>query len=246
MSAADALSSWIDFWNSQAEFDPMMEIAANYFHQRAGELIGFGPGDVVLDIGCGPGDLIALLAGAVGEIHGVDTSVRMISRCRQRFHGTTDVHFHLLDPHAYTDLSFLGAARFSRIVCLSVVQYYRRHSELYDLIGSVGRIAAPGARFLIADIPTHPSSLADAAGLLRAAAGGRFLHQAARFLVASCFSRYRRLRKSTGLLCFPSPVLEDLVDSLYEPARIVREQLTLSRGRVHLEIQYPEDREVRI
>ncbi len=245
MSAAEARSSWIDFWNSQAEFDPMMEIAADYFHRRAGELVGFGPGDAVLDIGCGPGDLIALLAGTVGEIHGVDTSVSMIGRCRQRFQGRTDLHFHLLDPHAYTDLSFLGAARFTRIVCLSVVQYYRRHSELNDLIGSVRRIAAPGARFLIADIPTHPSPLADAAGLLRAAAGGRFLHQATRFLVASCFSRYRRLRRSTGLLCFPLPVLEDLVDSLHEPARIVREPLTLSRGRVHLEIEYPGGGEVR-
>lgn len=238
-------STWIDYWDSQAEFNPMMRIATDHFHQRAGELIGFGPGDVVLDIGCGPGDLVAQLAGTVREIHGVDTSVSMIRRCRQRFDGRTDVHFHVLDPHDYTSLSFLPAARFNRIICLSVVQYYRRHLELHDLIGSVRRIAAPGARFLIADIPVHPSPIAESMQLLIAAATGGFLGQAARFLVASCFSNYRRLRSSAGLLCFPLPVLQGLIDGLHEPARIVREPLTISRKRVHLEIEFPGDTEER-
>jgi len=243
MMGTDTGSGWIDYWDSQSEFDPMMRIAAGYFHNQAKELVGFGPSDVVLDIGCGPGDLAAHLAGTVSEIHGVDTSVSMISRCRQRFADRNDLHFHLLDPHAYTDLSFLGAARFTRIICLSVVQYYRSHSELHELIGSVRQIAAPGARFLIADIPVSATPIAESMHLLRVAAAEGFLGQATQFLLASFFSSYRRLRSSAGLLCFPLSVLENLIDEIPESARLVEGPLTISKTRAHLEIQFPEDKE---
>src|SRR5208283_915076 len=47
-----------------------------------------------LEIGCGPGRLMAPLAGAFDEIHGVDVSDEMIRRARELLRDTPNAHAH--------------------------------------------------------------------------------------------------------------------------------------------------------
>jgi cyclopropane fatty-acyl-phospholipid synthase-like methyltransferase len=239
MTEGEGGRNWIGYWDSQAEFDPMMRIAARYFCERMGEALPLSPKDVVLDVGCGPGDLETHLAGAVREVHGVDTSRNMIERCARRFAGLPSLHFHTLPEDAYTDFSFLSPRRFTRIICLSVIQYYQEREELVDLIAGVRAVAAPGAMLLVADIPTESRPVADALHLLRLSVREGFPGAALGFLGSSLVSPYRRLRAERGLLCYPTPVLESLASRLPERVRILHEPLTLSRGRVHLMVEFP-------
>lgn len=49
--------------------------------------------------------------------------------------------------------------KFSKIVCVSVIQYYERREDVEKLIEEVRKIAPPGAYFMISDITTGKSLL---------------------------------------------------------------------------------------
>jgi len=136
--------SWIASWNSDTLFRPIMKKAAGYFYRISQPIAGYSPGDVVFDFGCGPGYLVDFLAEGTGEVHGVDTSARMISECRDRFSGRSHVHFHLLNSNRYTDLSCVGDKKFSLILCLSLVQDFDGIHSVEELVRSFARVAAPG------------------------------------------------------------------------------------------------------
>ena len=72
---------------------------------------------------------------------------------------------HVLDPDHYTDLSFLDR-RYTVILCVSLVQFYRDLQEVAALFTAIGQVARPGARVLIADLPTGPLGPLDLGRLL--------------------------------------------------------------------------------
>ena len=123
----------------------------NVFLGASAPLMAFSRNDRVLDIGCGPGHLIAELAPNVGEICGLDTSPKYIRACRERFADFPNVSIGQLGDD-YTNLSAAGDGKFHKIVCLSVIQYYRDKNDVRKLLAAVKNVAASQARFLIADI----------------------------------------------------------------------------------------------
>lgn len=238
MNPAAAPASWIDYWDSQTIFLPIMRRTARFFAEKVGTVLPLGRDTVLLDYGCGPGYLVEQLAGRVGELHGVDTSPRMIAECRRRFAGLPNVHFHQLDPKNGTDLSVLVPNRFSVIICLSVVQYFERLQQVEELIRSVASVAAPGARLLVADIPTGDAPLGDALELAWAGVRGGFVLPAVKFLLQSVTTEYARMRAAKGLLLIPVPSLRQFAARLALRAEVLKEPLTYSRRRVHLLVSY--------
>jgi ubiquinone/menaquinone biosynthesis C-methylase UbiE len=228
-------ATWINYWDRDTHFRTMMKNMTQYFFTRSKDVLHYNKNDVVLDIGCGPGFLEDCLYPEVHEIHGVDTSPRMIAECRHRFGETGNVYFHHLDSSNYTDLSFLEDHEFTLAVCLSVVQYYRQIEDIEKLIRSVQQISAPGARLLIADIPVQNNTLLDGFNLLRGAAAEGLMGQTIRFLFKTMRSEYRHIRAARGLLCFPVSRLREILAPF--DAKWVETPLTFNHRRVNLLIR---------
>ncbi|MCP4674636.1 MAG: class I SAM-dependent methyltransferase [Deltaproteobacteria bacterium] len=153
----------MSFWDKQVAFpDIYFKKSSALFIEKTESIIHYRPDDIVLDIGCGPGFLAHFLKERTSEIHCADTSVRNIEKCKSRFFGDKRIRSHEIDRSCYTDLSFLPKEKkFSLIICQSVVQYYDDIRDVEELIRNVGKIASPGARFLIADLPYQSSLVGD-------------------------------------------------------------------------------------
>lgn len=204
-----------------------------YFLRATGPIMQYSRDDVVLDIGCGEGYLAEFLRGRVCEVHGLDISQRSLDHCRAKFAGTPGVHFHKLDERDYTSLAMLPERRYTKIVCLSVVQYYDRESDLDDLVRSIRRVAAPGARCLIADIPIDGAGGSDALSLLAVAAKERRLIDTLRYLVKMRLSEYHEVRAKRGLLRYSPETLRRLASDLVLEAELLSQQLTVNASRSH-------------
>lgn len=232
-------TGWIDYWKTETLFDDFQfQKNMDIFVRGSEPIMEYGAGDVVLDIGCGPGFLEAALRDRVKEIHGLDVSERYLDRCRERFQGQPNVCFYKLDEQRYTDLSFLPAGTFSKIVCLSVIQYYKSIGEVEELISGVRRVALPGARFLIADIIVDNSWWRDTWGVLKAAWEDQFLFRTLLFLLRARLSGYYRVRASRGLLQLTVEQLRDLIKRLGLNAEVLSARLTTNGNRRHLLIQF--------
>lgn len=226
--------TWIDYWDNDRIFRSVMASMTRYFFESSGKLLNYTEKDVVLDFGCGPGFLIENLKDRVAEIHGLDTSPRMIAECRRRFRGCGNVFLHTLARDSYTDLSFLKPKRFTIAVVLSVVQYFRSAAEVADLIRQIADISAPGASLLIADIPTGSGPLLDTIELVRSCWKEGIMAECIRFLARTRFSRYSRTRGEQGLLYLPVQALQRLMVDLGLKGEILSDPLTYNRRRVHL------------
>jgi SAM-dependent methyltransferase len=235
----EAAPDWIDYWDSESLFGPLMRRATAHFHAAARDLLAVRGGDVVLDFGCGPGYLSELLALEAGEVHGVDTSAHAIAECRARCGARANLHFHHLDRGDPVDLSFLGGRRFSLIICLSVIQYFDSLASVERLLRSFARVAAPGGRALVADIPVRSSPIADTGELLRASISERFLGPALQFLVRSAVSPYARTRSRRGLLTVSEAQLRSLLATVQLDAEILATPLTWNRQRLHVCVRFP-------
>jgi SAM-dependent methyltransferase len=152
-AAAHAGETWRDYWSRDRLWrdSELLRINAALLRRRAPEAFTLGPDDAVLDIGCGPGLLEALLAPQVARVHAVDVAGQFVELCRERCREFGNVTVGALGED-YTDLSGLEGP-FTRMLCASVVQYYRDPGEVVALIASARTVAAPGALMLVADLP---------------------------------------------------------------------------------------------
>lgn len=135
--------------------------------------------------------------------------------------------------------------RFTRLLALSVVQYYQSSAELLRLIEVMRTLAAPGAILLIADLPLRQSASALAEtwrSLSSAAASGGLIRQVT-FLARCALSPYRHARQKAGLLSFEREELVALAhdcDQGYGTHTDVLDlPLTVSTGRAHLRMVFP-------
>lgn len=228
--------NWLDFWQSReitSYRDTVWRMNMEYFVRATTPIMQYSAEDVVLDIGCGAGYLQELLHPRVREIHGADISRRYLDYCTAKFRGVENCHFHKLDEGRYTDLGTLPTATFTKIICLSVVQYYDEESDLEDLVHSLQRVAAPGALCLIADMPTTGATGADALSLLALAARERHLFATLRYLVQMRLSTYHEVRATQGVLEFQVSELNALADRLGVAAQVLDDQLTVNKSRSH-------------
>jgi ubiquinone/menaquinone biosynthesis C-methylase UbiE len=207
------------------------------FIRASTPLLRYAPEDVVLDIGAGPGYLAVHLKDRVKEIHCLEASEKYLRVGRDRLRNEKNVFFHLLRAD-YTDLSFLQDRKFTIVICKSVIQYYRSVDEVDALIENVRKIAAPGCRFLIADIPGNAGWLSDIWGVLRGGYRAGFLKESLFFFLRARMSEYYRLRSSAGLLTLSRQQLEQLISRLALRADILDLPLTYVENRKHLLIRY--------
>ena len=229
---------WTRFWSDQTLFDDaMLGRNVSVFLETSAPLMAFSRNDRVLDIGCGPGHLIAELAPKVGEIYGLDTSPTYVRACGQRFADFPNVTIGQLGDD-YTDLSSAGDGKFDKIVCLSVIQYYRDKNDVRQLLAAVKNIAAPGARFLIADILIETTLARDILSLVRSAVRDGELAKVLKFLWRARFGEYAGLRRDVGLLSFREGELRRMVAEENIEAEVINKRLTVNDNRSNLMIRY--------
>jgi SAM-dependent methyltransferase len=234
--------TWQDYWQADRFWRDctLWEVNAELFLAVAREIVGFGPEDRVLNVGCGAGHLERRLAPSVREILAVDTAEQFVDLCRERCRGQANVTVSRLGSD-YTDLTQLGRS-FTRVLLVSVVQYYRDLAELEALIRSARQVASPGGRILIADLPLRR-------GLLRFARDGvdsfwqslrhgyavPLLQTAARrWLWRSSYSSFTGQRPE---LRFTSCQLRELARRLGPAARIIDRSMSVYANRPSLLIQ---------
>jgi ubiquinone/menaquinone biosynthesis C-methylase UbiE len=234
-----ASTNWLEWWETESVITPSVwRHNMETFVRASDPLLHYGTEDIVLDLGSGPGYLADCLKERVREIHCVDTSQRYVDICREKFAKNSNVFIHRLDREKYTDLSLLGAKRFSLIVCQSVIQYYRAIGEVEDMVRAVRRVAMPGARFLIADIPItgHRSLLT--CRLLRTAWRDHRLAEMSKLLFRMATSACGQAYSSLRLLVLSEAQLAGLVNKLGLDAQILSERMTCNDGRRHLFIRF--------
>lgn len=231
--------SWLDYWSRDALWreSPLGGASADILLKRVGHHLSFERTDSVLEIGCGPGHLSSLLALRVGSVHAVDVAPSAVAACRERCSGNDNVTVGLLGGD-YTDLSGCGGS-FTRIICVSVVQYYRDLAEVERLVRAARAVAAPGAALLIADLPLArgPAGFAwDALGTLAGALHGGYvgpLLRAARGRWGGG-SPYRAVADRTGSLVFSRAAIAGLVRRTGLTATILRGSLSVYANRPSL------------
>ncbi len=86
------------------------------------------PGDSVLDVGCGSGSITAgirELAGADGQVTGIDNSQELINRARENFGQMGNVHFEVADINTYQP-----PTQFNVITTARVLQWVNNPAQL--------------------------------------------------------------------------------------------------------------------
>ena len=229
--------NWIDYWNKDSIFRPLMKSSAGFFIEKTQPILGYNKNDILLDYGCGPGFLEQHLKDRIAEIHGVDTALAMIAECRRKFASRDSLAFYELDQSNYTDLSFLPRHHYTKIICLSVIQYFRKIEDVASLIRNIQRVAAPGALFLIADIPVRSNIIFDTGALLKTARSEKIIGKALKFLIQSRFSEYYKMRSSKGLLNISHEALEQIINHMNLNAELINVPLTYNHRRTHLLIR---------
>jgi ubiquinone/menaquinone biosynthesis C-methylase UbiE len=231
---------WIEWWSTENIVSPATWFNnMKIFVTASDSLLRYNSQDTILDIGSGPGYLATFLKGRVKEIHCLDTSQRYLDMCKDKLVGHNNVFVYKLNEDNYTDLSFLKDKTFSIIICQSVIQYYKDISEVERLIKEVQSIASPGARFLIADIPSDTSMIAHVYGLLNGAFREKRLLEISRMLFQTVTTaKHRKAYLSSGLLTFSDKKLKGLIGKLNLDADVLTSRLTVNENRKHLLIRF--------
>jgi ubiquinone/menaquinone biosynthesis C-methylase UbiE len=240
MSLKGITNDWIEWWKTENVVSPATWFNnMKIFVTASDSLLRYNSQDTILDIGSGPGYLATFLKGRVKEIHCLDTSQRYLDMCKDKLVGHNNVFVYKLNEDNYTDLSFLKDKTFSIIICQSVIQYYKDISEVERLIKEVQRIASPGARFLIADIPSDTSMIAHVYGLLNGAFREKRLLEISRMLFQTVTTaKHRKAYLSSGLLTFSDKKLKGLIGKLNLDADVLTSRLTVNENRKHLLIRF--------
>jgi len=240
------MTAWRRFWEGPTPFpDSTWTWQARIFLRGASEVFPIGSGDSVVDIGCGSGALASLLsAKGIKRYTGLDISASALSLAREKLSGRPAFRFELLGDDPF-DFSPAWPGGYSRLLALSVVQYYRETSELTRLLQAMHTLAAPGAILLVADLPLQQNGgvWAETWRTLKRAGELRALGRQILFIARCGFSGYRRVRRQAGLLAFDKTELLILAGELARTwraeTRLIEEPLTVSEGRVHLWIRLP-------
>ena len=144
----DHVAGWYDGW---------VGCSGSRYHQgiaipAALRLLGSGPGERVLDVGCGPGVLAPYVSTTGSRYVGVDASAAMVAAARRR-HGR-DGTFLVADAARIdrADLRrHLGPAFDAAVFLLSLQDM----DPLDGIVRSVGRVLQPQARIVV--VMTHPA-----------------------------------------------------------------------------------------
>jgi ubiquinone/menaquinone biosynthesis C-methylase UbiE len=231
--------NWINYWDTENIFtDKKWQKDMEIFIKSTFPLLNYNLEDIVLDIGCGPGFLAMFLKDKVREIHCLDTSERYLNICKKRLSQEKSIFFYKIDENNYTDLSFLKTKKFTIIIMLSVIQYYKSISDVEKLIEEVRQVALPDSKFLIADIIVDNRMLSDIWSVLKTGFKEKYLLETFKYLFRSITSRYFKIRNSLGLFSVSVKELQELIKKLNLNAEILNTKLTATINRKHLLIRF--------
>jgi SAM-dependent methyltransferase len=232
-------NSWASYWDREDIFsDRLSSRSARHFVRSSSPYMDYCRDDTLLDVGCGNGHIAEQLSGRVKELVGIDTSPRSIAACKRRLSGHSHAAFAQLPADQPFDFGFLAPRKFQKIICVSVVQYYAEVEDLARLIAAVRDIAAPGARFLVADILTAKSVLNDTVGSLIGAIRGGCVMEKIKFLTRAANSEYLAHRRRDRLLSFDKKTLDLALRDFGARGTLIRAQLTLNSSRRHILYQF--------
>ncbi len=231
--------SWIEYWEQESIFSPVnWDKNMGIFLESSKKLLDLHAEDDVLDLGCGPGYLEKRISSQVRSVCGLDTSKRYIRMCQKEQIASKNTEFLQLGSD-YMDFSLLGPRRFNKIICLSVVQYYKEPGEIQKLIEAVSAFAKPGARLLIADIPMRRAWHAPYIEAFLSAIRQGYGWEQFKFTLRARLSSYYHLYRKTGLLSLTEHELITLLNELEFSAEIIEDALTLDPSRRHLLVYFP-------
>ena len=230
--------NWIDYWNRKDSMTgELWQAQADFFVRQVSREVTFGPEDVVLDIGCGNGHVIAALAGRVKEAHGADTSQVSVDQSAARYASVPNLHFHTLPPDDYLALDALPMRGVTRMLCVSVVQYYKSIDELRGLIARAKSIAAPGCLLLVADLLVDYNLYKDIAGVLLGGIESGTFFAKLREVVSGNHSLYARIRAENPVLTMKKSDVQAICAAEGVRLRFIPRNLTGNCFRAHALIE---------
>jgi SAM-dependent methyltransferase len=234
------MTQWINFWQTKAAgFDKIMRACTFYFAKKLEKKIPFSENDDVLDIGCGPGFLEDFLYKntKINTLYGLDVSQNYLDICKEKFKENKNYHFLHLDPQNYLDFSMLENQKFSKIIIMSVVQYFQNETEVEKLIYEMQKKSKEGGILIIADIIVDKGKITDILSLAWKSLQNNFFFTFVRFLLYARFSEYYHNRNQLGLLTIPEKKLLNITQKLALKAEIVK-NLTINTERRSLVIYF--------
>jgi ubiquinone/menaquinone biosynthesis C-methylase UbiE len=237
LSRRFTMCDWVNYWDKQDDADEKIRgINMDLFEKKTRDILNFGPGDIVMDLGCGTGLLADRIKTKVEKVYCLDTSERYVNLCAEKFKNDKNVHVYKLKDD-YIDLSFLND-KFTKIICLSVLQYYKSIEEITELVKNIKAISGPNLTILIADMPTHGSPVGDIFGNLSLAAKYKYLWAYIKFLWKSITGNYAAVRNKVGLLSLTDADLEHLAKSTDAQIRKIDRIITVNKNRAHFLLQF--------
>lgn len=233
-----ASERWQAYWNVQdAVDDAYWERHIRHFLRQSGEVFPCLPEDVVLDIGAGTGHFARALAPVVSEVHCLESSQRYVEACRERLAGMENAFVHEVPPGRPETYEHLGK-RFTRINCLSVIQYFDATDDFEAMLRALKPVAAPGALLLVGDIRVRGSMLSDLAGSIAGGLAHGLFAQKLRLLWRMMRSGYGGAR-AARLLDYREDELLEAVRAQGLSAEFIRHPLTMNTTRRHLLVRFP-------
>ncbi len=233
-------STWESFWKENPTgFNATMEKSTLFFAQRLNQEYPIKSSDRFLDIGCGPGFLIKYLKNKCSLAYGTDISEKYIEICAAEFAKDKNTAFSVTkvyDYEAYHQLIIEN--KVSRVVLLSILQYYSSKTDVRNLIESL-RKTAINQRFscLLADIiPTHHSTIGDIFSIIKHAIRNGYTFKFIKFLSYAVFSDYRKIKKN-GFLQIEEAFFTELAQELKLELKIIK-NLTMHTGRYSVLIEF--------
>lgn len=190
------ISDWLAFWDKPHSIYVSARHKDVHYRQIAQELAALVPSRQarVLDYGSGEALHADIVAAAAGALILCDGAPRVRAAVAAHFAGNAKIR--TLSPE---DVERLPDDCLDLIVLHSVAQYLSLE-QTQSLLSLFHRLLKTGGVLLVSDvIPLHVGKSADAAALLRFAAGNGFLVAALIGLARTTFSDYRRLRARVGL-----------------------------------------------
>lgn len=202
--------TWRDFWNHNHSIYVNARHKALHYANIAKDLAPFipSPDAAVLDYGCGEALAAPQLAALCGKLYLFDGASNVEASLRHRYAGSDKIAV-----LSEADLKALPEGALDMVICNSVLQYLTL-DECRDFVQLAWHKLKLDGCLVVADIiPPYVDAASDTMALLEFSLRGGFFLAALRGLVATYFSRYRKLRTEVGLTSFAIPDMQRLLST---------------------------------
>jgi 2-polyprenyl-3-methyl-5-hydroxy-6-metoxy-1,4-benzoquinol methylase len=192
-----------------------MRVSTDFFGRQFQDQFPLSKGEVILDYGCGPGFLIDNLVASNATVVGADISEFFLHQNRIKHPLTEFVHISE-DADSTVDIlsEKLRGRKFDYIILLSIIQYFKSHSDIGKIVKALSASLNPNGKIIIADVlDEKTSSVADALGIFKECIKRGRTIAFVRFILYLMFSDYRNVSKSNELLQFPESVAGEIAGS---------------------------------